>query len=191
MERQLLFLLDYDLRMDEPELLEHFAPFLCPPAVKSVAPLFHHATRPAPSTPVREPHCYTNSNGLLTPSPTPTSRRGSQLAHRSAAPPAGCSAPMSEDDLPRPSNRRYSPAQARYASAMPQPRRTGGSYSALPLTPGPDAVSDSCADVPRQVTLPFEQAFQHPAIKRRSDSLGQLLKRSSSGNLGRDAMAAR
>ncbi|GAA6060969.1 hypothetical protein JCM10212_006551 [Sporobolomyces blumeae] len=28
MERQLLFLLDFDLRMDEPELLQHFAPFL-------------------------------------------------------------------------------------------------------------------------------------------------------------------
>ncbi|GAA5931587.1 cyclin family protein [Sporobolomyces koalae] len=45
MERQLLFLLDFDLRMDEQELLEHFEPFLpCRPvASTSSAERYHQA----------------------------------------------------------------------------------------------------------------------------------------------------
>ncbi|GAA5870334.1 hypothetical protein JCM1840_004695 [Sporobolomyces johnsonii] len=66
MERQLLFLLDFDLRIDESELLEHFAPFLPrQPVASTSSPLRVHtssapSTRPAdslpsPKTPRRTP----------------------------------------------------------------------------------------------------------------------------------------
>ncbi|KAL8277043.1 hypothetical protein RQP46_010577 [Phenoliferia psychrophenolica] len=87
MERQLLFLLDFDLRMDEPELLEHFQPFLRRPvASTSAAPSFRTArqsesrpsltgsiTPPAyPTTPRRSTKAPSGAEGLLTPSPSPT-----------------------------------------------------------------------------------------------------------------------
>lgn len=90
MERQLLFLLDYDLRMDEPELLEHFQPFLRSP-VASTSSRRVRAAEPShsiegtksplqyPITPRRAPACEV---GLLTPSPSPT--RPSRASHSSA-----------------------------------------------------------------------------------------------------------
>ncbi|KAK4699235.1 PHO85 cyclin-1, partial [Phenoliferia sp. Uapishka_3] len=82
MERQLLFLLDFDLRMEESELLEHFQPFLRRPVastssgiafrprqdVRSVAPPLAY-----PSTPRRvSAKAPSGADGLLTPSPSPT-----------------------------------------------------------------------------------------------------------------------
>ncbi|GAA5983177.1 hypothetical protein JCM5350_007908 [Sporobolomyces pararoseus] len=45
MERQLLFLLDFDLRMEEAELLEHFGPFLPRQPVASTSSQRFHASR--------------------------------------------------------------------------------------------------------------------------------------------------
>ncbi|BGP14108.1 hypothetical protein JCM10213_002405 [Rhodosporidiobolus nylandii] len=49
MERQLLFLLDFDLRMDESELLAHFEPFLPREPVASTSQLRVHAQVHAPA----------------------------------------------------------------------------------------------------------------------------------------------
>lgn len=79
MERQLLFLLDYDLRMDESELLTHFEPFLRRPvaSTSSLRPRSLDASPIAvpaqyPTTP-RRAHASSQSKdaGLLTPSPSP------------------------------------------------------------------------------------------------------------------------
>lgn len=80
MERQLLFLLDYDLRMEESELLTHFAPFLRRPTASGSS----HRTRASideskmdlssphyPTTPRRSSHV----TALLTPSPSPLPSR--------------------------------------------------------------------------------------------------------------------
>lgn len=78
MERQLLFLLDFDLTITEPELMHHFAPFL--PRVTSKP---RPRTRPPPSSsaiPLRDVACETvriparrkSNEQLATP---PTSRR--------------------------------------------------------------------------------------------------------------------
>ena len=99
MERQLLFLLDYDLRMEESELLEHFRPFMRQPTASTSAaggamPMYTRrpslAGRPNlpptpqetpaslyPSTPRRGSLAHVKSSGMVTPSPSPT-RRGSQ-----------------------------------------------------------------------------------------------------------------
>ncbi|GAA6050342.1 hypothetical protein JCM3770_002972 [Rhodotorula araucariae] len=85
MERQLLFLLDYDLRMDEAELLHHFAPFLRRAPVASTsgagyaAPSHYVQQQPqpcAPATPQRKA-----DSGYLTP--PPSARRA---AHHHAGP---------------------------------------------------------------------------------------------------------
>ncbi|TNY17762.1 alternative cyclin Pcl1 [Rhodotorula diobovata] len=86
MERQLLFLLDYDLRMDEAELVHHFAPFLrraapvastsraqyAAPLPASSASSSHYAQQQqqqAPVTPQRKPERQ-QSSGYLTPPPS-------------------------------------------------------------------------------------------------------------------------
>ncbi|KAK4700375.1 PHO85 cyclin-1, partial [Phenoliferia sp. Uapishka_3] len=66
MERQLLFLLDYDLRMEEPELLAHFSPFLVQPYASTscyVHPTEQLVSQKYPSTPSRSKAVET---GLLT-----------------------------------------------------------------------------------------------------------------------------
>ncbi|GAA6058283.1 hypothetical protein JCM3770_002892 [Rhodotorula araucariae] len=89
MERQLLFLLDYDLRMDEVELLHHFAPFLRRTPVASTsraqygAPSYYvepeQLQQPcAPATPPRKADSQ-HSTGYLTPPPS-----GRQAAHHAA-----------------------------------------------------------------------------------------------------------
>ncbi|GAA5983020.1 hypothetical protein JCM10908_006870 [Rhodotorula pacifica] len=50
MERQLLFLLDYDLRMDEAELIHHFAPFM-----RQESPVASSSRAPAPAPALAEP----------------------------------------------------------------------------------------------------------------------------------------
>jgi hypothetical protein len=97
MEKQLLYLLDYDLRMSEDELLLHFAPFLPKPRATSAATTLgvgrpHHAMRmpslescassvgdsPMPVTPKRGASIAIPAHGLATPSPSPTRRSASE-----------------------------------------------------------------------------------------------------------------
>ncbi|GAA5840011.1 hypothetical protein JCM9279_005241 [Rhodotorula babjevae] len=101
MERQLLFLLDYDLRMDEAELVHHFAPFLRragPVASTSRAqyaaplPASHYAQQAqqqqqqqraaAPTTPQRKAE-HLQASGYLTP--PPSARRSTVQAAPSQA----------------------------------------------------------------------------------------------------------
>ncbi|GAA6011567.1 hypothetical protein JCM11491_004691 [Sporobolomyces phaffii] len=84
MERQLLFLLDFDLRMDEAELLEHFGPFLPRQPVASTSSQRFHASRldraaflprrvdPLQRSPQRKASCTS-----LAATPPPSSRRSS------------------------------------------------------------------------------------------------------------------
>ncbi|KAM0790542.1 hypothetical protein ACM66B_003410 [Microbotryomycetes sp. NB124-2] len=74
-ERQLLFLLDYDLRMDEEDLIEHFAPFLRRVASSSKPRASVSSESSYPSTPSRR-----QSSEPQLAYPTPTSRRPSHLA---------------------------------------------------------------------------------------------------------------
>ncbi|GJN94266.1 hypothetical protein Rhopal_007340-T1 [Rhodotorula paludigena] len=82
MERQLLFLLDYDLRMDEADLLEHFAPFLRRAPVASTSRgqystssyyAHQHAQQlQTPTTPQRKTSAQDlhQQSGYLTPPPS-------------------------------------------------------------------------------------------------------------------------
>lgn len=83
MERQLLFLLDYDLRMEESELLQHFAPFLRRPIASTSSNSAPSASSPSrartSSVDARMEECYPVSpvrasaagNTLMTPSASP------------------------------------------------------------------------------------------------------------------------
>ncbi|SGY17863.1 BQ5605_C015g07919 [Microbotryum silenes-dioicae] len=101
MERQLLFLLDYDLRIVEEELVEHFAPFLRRPVASTSRHPYRESTRPsvssasasmnavAPRTPSRRSSTATTQKGretgLLTPSPTPGRRSSNATSSTSAS----------------------------------------------------------------------------------------------------------
>lgn len=105
MECQLLYLLDYDLRIEESELLEHFAPFLNfrsaasmsaasptrlrerrTPSLESVGSSSgsDSSLSPQPKTPLNEvppsiavskPSAHHYAKGLPTPEPSPPARR--------------------------------------------------------------------------------------------------------------------
>ncbi|GAA5919949.1 hypothetical protein JCM1841_000064 [Sporobolomyces salmonicolor] len=71
MERQLLFLLDFDLRIDESELLEHFAPFLPrQPVASTSSPLRIH-TSTSTSSPSFTPRAAESLPSPKTPRRTP------------------------------------------------------------------------------------------------------------------------
>ncbi|GAA5904031.1 cyclin family protein [Sporobolomyces salmoneus] len=85
MERQLLFLLDFDLRMEEAELIEHFGPFLPrQPVASSSSQRFHTSRldraafvprRVDPLQTVSTPRRKASASSLATP--PPSSRRSS------------------------------------------------------------------------------------------------------------------
>ncbi|GAA5971678.1 hypothetical protein JCM8115_002181 [Rhodotorula mucilaginosa] len=89
MERQLLFLLDYDLRMDEAELVHHFAPFMASPVASTsraaAAAATPSCTPPAASSSSsRRPSPRERERGQVAASyPTPSS---SSSARRSTPP---------------------------------------------------------------------------------------------------------
>ena len=144
MERQLLFLLDYDLRVEEPELLAAFAPFLGAPSpaleparIKRFAAVpveeQQEQQQPAPAAPLAQAHVqpctpvrrsdYVSAHGLLTPSPTPASRKGAYPSARRPGMATTASFPTfpSNDSLAgelRPLGpRSLGPAHAQYAAA--------------------------------------------------------------------------
>ncbi|GAA5943366.1 cyclin family protein [Sporobolomyces koalae] len=125
MERQLLFLLDYDLRMDETDLLTHFAPFLrraSPVASTSrsasqheyysqsqqtlASPLYHPGK---PSTPPRRASgvAVSDSTGYLTP---PPSARRPAAAPSSSSSAASSRRPSRQHQQAVPHSSRVSPA---------------------------------------------------------------------------------
>ena len=89
MEKQLLFLLDYDLAIEESEIIQHFAPFLdqyCfdSPQIASSSRAQAPVTPPTPVTPVRQVSCPTarrhqrgSSRGKTTYVAPPLDRSGS------------------------------------------------------------------------------------------------------------------
>ncbi|GAA5971544.1 hypothetical protein JCM11641_000634 [Rhodosporidiobolus odoratus] len=94
MERQLLFLLDFDLRMDETELLTHFEPFLPREPVASTSQL---RVQTQIHTTIREPASSPRHVEALPTTPrrpsrtpvkleTPTSRRRSRTHHEEVSP---------------------------------------------------------------------------------------------------------
>lgn len=150
MERQLLFLLDYDLGMQESDLLEHFAPFLRRP-VASTSRSSTRAPAPAPidtqhhypTTPTRRPSLAPACDaGLLTPSPSPrrASHHQPQPAPRSAAPrvsPTGSTSSGGDtlsDDLHSGSDSDSMDVDPRSASSRPK-RTSPLARSSSRLTP--------------------------------------------------------
>ncbi|GAA6033610.1 hypothetical protein JCM8097_001481 [Rhodosporidiobolus ruineniae] len=137
MERQLLFLLDYDLRMDEADLLLAFSPFLRRPvASTSRAPAYPAAPAPAYASPSSYSRSHAPAQQLASPyNPSPsTPRRPSTLnvAAASACPPSADSGYLT----PPPSARRThssSPAShrpySRPAHHSSRPSPTGSSSS--------------------------------------------------------------
>ncbi|KAL8280446.1 hypothetical protein RQP46_007094 [Phenoliferia psychrophenolica] len=143
MERQLLFLLDYDLRMDETELLAHFHPFLIRPNTSAscyVRPAAEPLPLAYPTTPSRNATARTTTTcpapvtGLLTPSPSPIhkpmdssptapsplSRQQPQSYRASPASSRSSSSPLSDSDsdeeayaTSRQTRRRLSPLAGR------------------------------------------------------------------------------
>ncbi|KAM0750344.1 hypothetical protein T439DRAFT_314709 [Meredithblackwellia eburnea MCA 4105] len=95
MERQLLFLLDFDLRMEEPELLHHFQPFLRRPMASTSSGSFRARVEARPSVTTAPPSYPTTprrasngkgpsgAEGLLTP---PPSASRSSSSHRGRSP---------------------------------------------------------------------------------------------------------
>ncbi|GAA5877919.1 hypothetical protein JCM3774_001770 [Rhodotorula dairenensis] len=94
MERQLLFLLDYDLRMDEAELVHHFAPFMrqaSPVASSSRAPAPPpQSTSPCSPTSPRRPSSRERERTAY-PTPPPSARRTTSAASLPLSQPASSS----------------------------------------------------------------------------------------------------
>ncbi|GAA6037015.1 hypothetical protein JCM8097_005509 [Rhodosporidiobolus ruineniae] len=91
MERQLLFLLDFDLRMDENELLQHFEPFLPREPVASTSRLnvSAHVHPPSDSSSRRHVESVPTTPRRARPSsqlPTPSSRRRSPTRYSEVSP---------------------------------------------------------------------------------------------------------
>lgn len=160
MERQLLFLLDYDLRMEESELLTHFAPFLRKPtASTSTLRTRSTVTEPRvetsadyPTTPKRSNHVVT---ALLTPSPSPLPSR-TRVNSKSRVSPGSTSSnesgltedhgsdsseDMEIDSRGVLSRRRNSPTQSRYSGAQPSSVRRQAKVSSGPITPSDEVAS--------------------------------------------------
>ncbi|KAK4046451.1 PHO85 cyclin-1 [Microbotryomycetes sp. JL201] len=142
-ERQLLFLLDYDLRMDEEDLLEHFAPFLRRVASSS-KPRASVSSDSSyyPSTPSRrqssEPQAY----------PTPTSRRPSHLASLPTPRRTAPSAPVSTSSSARSSMSTASSSLSCSASQQTQQQRVSPASSS-----GGETLSDAGESDPEDVGM--------------------------------------
>ncbi|ORY88516.1 hypothetical protein BCR35DRAFT_317590 [Leucosporidium creatinivorum] len=216
-ERQLLFLLDYDLRMDEEDLLHHFAPFLRRPVPSTSRSA---ATTPRasvsgesssyPSTPARRTSA---DPGLLTPSPSP--RRPSHIASlptpRRTAPAPVPAAPVRvsptssssggetlSDDLGSDSDGMDVDPRAasshRTSTRAPAPTKSSSRPRSAPLTPTDDAP----LPVYQLATPERRPSYPEPALRnQRSGSFlrmtyeagkGMLSGKSSRGNLKDEAM---
>lgn len=81
MERQLLFLLDYDLRMDEAELVHHFAPFMASPVAST-------SRAAAATTPPCTPPPAASSSPSSSRRPSPRERERAQAAASYPTPPS-------------------------------------------------------------------------------------------------------
>lgn len=140
MERQLLFLLDYDLRMEEPELLAHFHPFLIRPNTSTscfvrpaaaIAPVY--PTTPSRPATARSAACPAPVSGLLTPSPSPTHKAaGASPSYISAPTPLSRQQPQAYRASPVSSRSSSSPSshltdsdsdEDSYTSSRPSRRR--------------------------------------------------------------------
>lgn len=204
MERQLLFLLDYDLRMEESELLIHFAPFLHTPvaSTSSLKPraIETRTTSPTstsyPSTPTRRQ--ATCDVGLLTPSPSPTRRTATLLPARRAPPssqqrvsPSGSSSggeTMSDDlssdedtmDLDHSSHHRRrqpSPSVAKYVGAAPASNSNRRSWktNSEPVTPT-DELASYAVHVGYATPSSASNSPRNALRKERSGSFLQMAK---------------
>ncbi|GAA6001252.1 hypothetical protein JCM10207_007487 [Rhodosporidiobolus poonsookiae] len=108
MERQLLFLLDFDLRMDEQELLTHFEPFLPREPIASTSQLRVQAQVHAPSS-VASDSSSRYAETLSTPPrrqtraptklATPTSRRRSTTRYEEPSPAESLSSASSSSPI--------------------------------------------------------------------------------------------
>lgn len=192
MERQLLFLLDYDLRMEEPELLAHFHPFLRRSA-SAPAPTYALAPVPTPVSrvelvqyPTTPKRLAPAPSGLLTPSPSPVSRGAqprssseqrvspSSLSSGSSHSEQSSSSPDTDDERYTRNTRRPHPTQSseKYAGTIPTSttlRRSASSKG--PLFAAAAGVDDpSSSGYP----TPSESARSQPLRTQRSGSLRQL-----------------
>ncbi|GAA5847424.1 hypothetical protein JCM3766R1_002236 [Sporobolomyces carnicolor] len=122
MERQLLFLLDYDLRMDEADLLTHFAPFLRPVASTSTSRYYPQqlASPYKPSTPPRRTSAAAATDAYLTP--PPSGRRPSTTPSSSST----SSTAVASAQTSRRSSRQHHQQQQHYARVSPAASNSSG-----------------------------------------------------------------
>lgn len=145
MEKQLLFLLDYDLRIVEPEIIEHFGPFLdqyCFDSPQMVASSSSPVTPPTPVTPVRQVSAKrtqrVSSRGQDTYVAPPLDRSGSSSSLESA------------DGVPLTPTQSYgSPSPSRPARAIKGPRSAS---AAKVYESGPTPQQAARANLPRSAS---------------------------------------
>ncbi|BGP52177.1 PHO85 cyclin-1 [Rhodotorula kratochvilovae] len=184
MERQLLFLLDYDLRMDEAELLHHFAPFLrrAAPVASTSRAQYAATTSPsyyaqqqqlAPSTPQRKVEL---STGYLTPPPSarqaahhpaPRARQPQPAAHTRVSPAESQSSGGTLSDVESDFSDREYESSARAIRTARVSSRPAPSSSSKPSTPprrnsGNKSGASSLPVTPTDDVPPYVSAV-HPA----------------------------
>lgn len=180
MEKQLLFLLDYDLAIEESEIIQHFAPFLdqyCfdSPQVASSSKVQAQApvTPPTPVTPVRQ------VSG-------PTARRHQRVSSRGkttfVAPPldrSGSSSSLESEDGPRTPTRSNSPPSPAMVSTSMATRKGQAPRSVSNVQKPATSVYDTGYMVPRSVStmaVPKSSQHQPQVVAGNNGFLGRFLR---------------
>lgn len=151
MERQLLFLLDYDLRMEESDLLAHFAPFLR----RSQAPPIASTSR---STSQQAYYSQQLASPLYKPSTPPRRASG-------AVGPSSCDDSTTGYLTPPPSARRPS-APATSSSSSSRSRSTRQQPTARPSPAGSNSSGGTLSDLDSS----DEMDYSTPSRRERTES---------------------
>jgi hypothetical protein len=210
MEKQLLYLLDYDLRMTEDELIIHFQPFLNYGPHPHAAPvvLQHIASRvpslescssspptsPYPVTPQRPSRSAMQSHNekkaqTAFPSPAPSPIRRTSSHHSQSSPYARTSRPRRGTPSSSDDEMDSQPAEVQ----EPAPARRLGRNSIASLQAAAqqaarrgsqEALTRQASAVPLQLNLPFTANELHHARREASNgNPGTLRSKTSSSNL--------
>ncbi|BGP20759.1 hypothetical protein JCM10213_004819 [Rhodosporidiobolus nylandii] len=217
MERQLLFLLDYDLRMEESELVHHFTPFLRRPTASSSRAAFSPSAypqpqqtqlaspyQPQPATPQRRPSAVNTAacppchdNGYLTPPPsarhpsavsTPQYRQQRQAPHPRVSPTESNSSGGTLSDVESDvSDLESTPDRRAVSSHHLSTPQRRSGNSSLPVTPTDEVSPYAAAHVHSQAALRRPSA--EPLRTQRSGSFLRMAYEQGKGFLGRSSFA--
>ena len=165
MEKQLLYLLDYDLSIEEGDIIDHFEPFLSQYTFDSpVASTSSPVMPPTPVTPV-------DVIGPIRTTPRRHRRTASKGSYTYVAPPldrSGSSSSLESDDLP------LTPTHG-----SPSPRGKGRSVSSQVYIQKPPAVYEKPAGygIPRSASLAFTNLTQPTIVPATKEGfLGRFLR---------------